>query len=156
ATGVVLALSQSALAYDTAANRSRVAVRVSAPGVQAPWSWIVAVRGSVVASGSTSHASVDVAVSNDCSITPMSPTARITDALGQTAAAATRLDASRCPPPPDHAYAWDRILASPTLDEASFVDRLRATGSPTLGAGPAIYRQLVRGGINPAFALGMF
>ncbi|MGP1674073.1 MAG: hypothetical protein ACTS8Z_02520, partial [Candidatus Limnocylindrales bacterium] len=44
----------------------------------------------------------------------------------------------------------------PTLTEDSFVDRLRAVGSPALAEGRAIYRTLVNGGVNPAFALGTF
>jgi hypothetical protein len=151
-----VAISQSALSYDSATNRSIVAVTTIAPDAQVPWTWIVAVRGHVVASGSSSAASVTVTVTNDCWITSKSVTTRVTDSLGRTADAAATLRASSCPPPPTHRYDRDRILARPTLSEASFVDRLRATDSPALQAGSAIYRRLVRTGVNPAFALGMF
>ena len=110
----------------------------------------------MVASGSTSDPTVTTTVTNDCSITTMSVTTMVTDSLGQSGRAAAILDPSSCPPPPAHGYAGDRILARPTLSEASFVDRLRAVGSPTLASGPAIYRRLIRAGVNPGFALGMF
>ena len=127
-----------------------------APDAQVPWSWIVAVRGRVVASGSTSTSSVTTTVTNTCAITTKSVTTLVTDGLGRTADAAATLSPSLCPPPPTLRYDRDRILARPTLNGASFVDRLRAADSPALGAGPAIYRKLVRAGVNPAFALGMF
>ena len=151
-----VAISQSAMSYDSATNRATVAVTTIAPDAVAPWTWIVAVRGRVVASGSSSAASVTNTVTNDCSITSMSVTTRVTDGLGRTADAAATLSASSCPPPPAHRYDRDGILARPTLSEASFVDRLRAADSPALAAGPDIYRRLVRSGVNPAFALGMF
>ena len=149
-------LSQSAVGYDATTNRSLVSVTVSPSGADAPWTWIVAVRGHVVASGSTSDPAVTATVTNDCSITTMSVTTFVTDGLEQSGRAAAILDSSACPPPPAHAYAGDRILARPTLSEASFVDRLRAVGSPTLGSGSAIYRRLIRAGVNPGFAFGMF
>jgi hypothetical protein len=149
-------LSQSVVSYDAATNRSVVSVTVIPSGGAAPWTWIVAVRGSVVASGATSDPTVTTTVTNDCSITTMSVTTLVTDGLGRSSGAAAILDPSSCPPPPAHAYAGDRILARPTLNKASFVDRLRAVGSPTLAAGPAIYRRLVRSGVNPGFALGTF
>ena len=153
---LLVTLSQSAISYDPATNRSRVAVSVIPFGAEPPWTWTVAVRGTVVASGSTSDASISVTVTNACSITSMSITNQVVDSLGRAAGAASTLDSSLCPPPPAHAYAWDRILARPTLNEASFVDRLRAVGSPALTAGPAIYEKLVGAGVNPAFALGTF
>jgi hypothetical protein len=153
---LLITLSQSAISYDPATNRSRVAVSVTPFGAEPPWSWSVAVRGTVVASGATTDASVRVTVTNACSITSMSVTTRVVDSLGRAAGAASTLDPSLCPPPPAHAYTSDRILARPTLNEASFVDRLRAVGSPALGAGPAIYEKLVGAGVNPAFALGTF
>ena len=156
AADVVVDLSQSSVTYDATRNRSQVAITVSPAGAAAPWTWIVAVRGHVVASGSTSDTSVTTTVANTCSITTMSVTTRVTDALGRSAGAAEILDPSLCPPPPVHSYGGDRILARPTLSEASFVDRLRAVGSPALTPGPAIYRRLIRAGVNPAFALGMF
>ena len=144
------------MSYDSATNRSSVAVTVFAPDAQVPLTWIVAVRGRVVASGSSSASSVTTTVTNVCSITTKSVTTRVTDSLGRTADAAATLSPSLCPPPPTHRYDRDRILARPTLSEASFVDRLRAADSPALAAGPAIYRRLVRAGVNPSFALGMF
>ena len=86
----------------------------------------------------------------------MSVTARVTDGLGRSADAAATLSGRCARRRPTHRYDRDRILARPTLSEASFVDRLRAVDSPALGAAPAIYRRLVRAGVNPAFALGMF
>jgi hypothetical protein len=149
-------LSQSSVSYDATTNRSQVSVSVIPSGAAAPWTWIVSVRGSVVASGSTSDAGVTAIITNACSITTMSVTTQVTDALGRSGSAASILDPSLCPPPPVHNYAGDRILARPTLNEASFVDRLRAADSPALPAGSAIYGRLVRAGVNPAFALGMF
>lgn len=152
----LVTISQSSTTYDPASNRSGVAIAVIAPDAVAPWTWTVAVRGRTVASGLSSTSSITTAVTNDCSITSKSVTTRVTDGLGRTADAAATLSASLCPPPPRHRYDRDRILARPTLSEASFVDRLRAVDSPALAAGPAIYRRLVRSGVNPAFALGMF
>ena len=149
-------MSQSATGYDPVTNRSLVGVTVSAAGAELPWTWSVAVRGRVVASGSTFDPTIYATVTNECSITSMSVTTRVTDNLGRTAGAASTLDPSLCPPPPAHAYRRDRILARPTLTSDSFVDRLRAAGSPALPAGRAIYRRLVRAGVNPAFALGTF
>ncbi len=151
-----VAISQSAMTYDSATNRSTVEITATAPDAQLPWTWAVAVRGVVVASGSSSAPSTTTTVTNACSITSMSVTARITDGLGRTADAAATLSPSLCPPAPVHRYDRDRILARPTLSEASFVDRLRAADSPALPAGPAIYRRLVRAGVNPSFALGIF
>ena len=151
-----VAISQSALSFDSATNRAMVTVTTIAPGAQVPWTWTVAVRGRVVASGSSSATSVTTTVMNDCRITSMSVTSQITDSLGRTADAATTLSSSLCPPPLARRYDRDRILAQPTLSKASFVDRLRAADSPALAAGPAIYRRLLRAGVNPAFALGMF
>jgi hypothetical protein len=151
-----VAISQSVTSYDSATNRSAVAVTVIASDAVAPWTWIVAVRGRIVASGSGSGTEITTSVANDCSITTKSVTARVIDGLGRTADAAATLSPSLCPPPPAHPYDRDRILARPTLNEASFVDRLRAADSPALRPGPAIYRRLVRSGVNPAFALGMF
>ncbi len=80
----------------------------------------------------------------------------MTDTDARTASVAATLDRTLCPPPPNYPHARDRILAGPTLTETSFVDRLRAVGSPALGEARAIYRTLVSGGVNPAFALGTF
>ncbi len=156
ADDVFVDLSQSSVSYDPGTNRSLVEITVVPTGATAPWTWVVAVRGSVVASGSTSDAAISTTVTNVCSITSMSVTTQVTDSLGRAASAAAILDPSLCPPPPAHAYGGDRILARPTLSESSFVDRLRAVGSPTLPVGPAIYRRFLRTGVNPAFALGMF
>ena len=149
-------MTQTALSYDATTNKARVRVTVTASGAAAPWDYTVAVRGTTVNSGTSSAASVSVTVTNDCSITTQSVTAQVTDDLGRTAGTAATLNRSLCPPPPDYPHARDKILAGPTLTEASFVDRLRAVGSPALAEGRSIYRTLVAGGVNPAFALGTF
>ena len=149
-------MSQSGVSYDASTNRARVRVTVTPTGAELPWRYVVAVRGTAVASGTSSAASVAVLVTNNCSITTQSVTGSVTDALDRTAGAAATLDRSLCPPPPNYPHARDRILAGPTLTEASFVDRLRAVGSPALSEARSIYRTLVAGGVNPAFALGTF
>jgi hypothetical protein len=151
-----VAIRQSALSYDAATNQARVRVTVTPSGAVAPWRWTVAVRGTNVAGGETEALSVAVTVTNACSITTQSVTATVSDAAGRTAGVAATLDRSLCPPPPDVPHARDRILAGPTLTEDSFVDRLRAVGSPALAEGRSIYRTLVSAGVNPAFALGTF
>jgi hypothetical protein len=156
AAAVTVALTQSALSYDGATNRAQVRVTVTPTGAAAPWSWSIAVRGTTVASGSSSGASVSATVTNNCSITTMSVTASVTDSASQTATAAATLDRSLCPPPPNVPHGRDKILAGPTLTENSFIDRLRAVGSPALPEGRAIYRTLVNAGVNPAFSLGTF
>jgi hypothetical protein len=149
-------MSQSGVSYDASTNRARVRVTVTPTGAELPWTYVVAVRGTAVASGTSSAASVAVLVTNNCSITTQSVTGTVTDALDRTAGAAATLDRSLCPPPPNYPHARDRILAGPTLTETSFVDRLRAVGSPALGEARSIYRTLVAGGVNPAFSLGTF
>lgn len=153
---LTVALAQAATSYDVATNVATVAVTARPGGQAAPWRYSFAVRGTVVASGSSTDPSVRVALRNACSITTQSVTVSVTDALGRTASVAGTLDRSLCPPPPAYPHAADRILAGPTLTEASFVDRLRAVGSPTLAQASAIYRTLVAAGVNPAFALGTF
>ena len=115
-------------------------VTINASGAAVPWRYAVAVRGTTVATGSTSNASVAVTVTNNCSITTQSVTSTVTDARGRTAGTAATLDRSLCPPPPNVPHAADRILAGPTLTETSFVDWLRAVGSPALSEGRSIYR----------------
>jgi hypothetical protein len=156
AAALTVTMTQSAVSYDAATNKARVRVTVTPTGAAAPWSWSVAVRGTTVASGSSSTASVSVTVTNNCSITTMSVTAQVTDNAGNAGSAAATLDRSLCPPPPNYPHAKDKILAGPTLTENSFVDRLRAVGSPALPEGRAIYRTLVAERVNPAFALGTF
>jgi hypothetical protein len=153
---LTVAMTQSAVSYDSTTNRARVQVTVTPTGATAPWSYAIATRGVNVATGSSSAASITVTVTNECSITTQSITTQVTDAGGATASAAGTLDRTLCPPPPNYPHARDRILAGPTLTENSFVDRLRAVGSPALAEGRAIYRTLVSGGVNPAFALGTF
>lgn len=153
---LAVSLHQAAQSYDAATNKAQVAVTIGAATATAPWTYTLAVRGATVASGSSSAPSVTITVTNDCSITTMSVSAQATDAAGSTGSAAATLDRSLCPAPPAFPHARDRILAGPTLTEASFVDRLRAVGSPALAEGRAIYRTLVGGGVNPAFALGTF
>jgi hypothetical protein len=156
AIDLTVTISQAAITHDAATNRADVAVTVLPTGAELPWAWSVSVRGTQVASGTTSDASVTTTVINDCSITSMSVTAQVADALGRSSSAAGTLDRSKCPPTPAYPHARDRIIAGPTLTEDSFVDRLRAVGSPALKEGRAIYRTLVDGGVNPAFALAMF
>ena len=151
-----VAIGQSAQSHDPATNKAQVAVTIHAPAAVTPWSYTLAVRGTTVASGTSSEPTTTITVTNDCSITTVSVTADVSDAAGSTGAAAGTLDRSLCPPPPSFPYARDRIIAGPTLTEASFVDRLRAVGSPALPEGRDIYRTLVAGGVNPAFALGTF
>ena len=156
AATLTVTLTQAATSYDSATNRAQVRVTVTPTGAEAPWSWSVAVRGTTVASGSSPDASASVTVTNNCSITTMSVTAQVTDNAGNAGSAATTLDRSLCPPPPNYPHAKDKILAGPTLTENSFVDRLRAVGSPALPEARAIYRTLVAERVNPAFALGTF
>lgn len=156
AADLTVSMSQSAISYDATTNKARVRITVTPTGAELPWAWAVAVRGTVVASGSTSDASINTTVTNDCSITTMSVTSSVTDNLGRTVGAASTLNRSLCPPPPNYPHAQDKILAGPTLTEDSFVDRLRAVGSPALSEGRPIYRTLVGAGVNPAFALGTF
>lgn len=154
--GLAVSMSQVATSYASATNRAQIRVTVTPSGAVAPWSYTVAVRGTTVASGTSSASDVSVNVTNNCSITTQSVTAQVTDGSGRTAGTAATLDRSLCPPPPAHPHARDRIIAGPTLTENSFVDRLRAVGSPALAEGRAIYRTLVGAGVNPAFALGTF
>ena len=156
AADVTVSLTQTALSYDAATNRAQVRVTITPSGAVAPWDWSIAVRGTTVTSGTSSNASVSATVTNNCSITTQSVTASVTDGGGGTGSAASTLDRSLCPPPPDVPHARDHILAGPTLTEDSFVDRLRAVSSPALSEGRAIYRTLVSAGVNPAFALGTF
>jgi hypothetical protein len=153
---LVVTMAQSGISYNATTNRAQIRVTITAQGAAAPWRYSVAVRGTTVTSGTSSAASVAVTVTNDCSITTQSVTAQVTDALDRTVGTAATLDRSLCPAPPNYPHARDKILAGPTLTEASFVDRLRAVGSPALGEARAIYRTLVNGGVNPAFSLGTF
>ena len=151
-----VALGQRAITLDPDTNKATVRITATPGGFVAPWRYEIAVRGGVVASGESTAESVTVTVVNDCSITTQSVGVEVTDAADRTAGVAATLDRSLCPPPPDVPHASDRILAGPTLTEASFVDRLRAVGSPALAEGRDIYRTLVAAGVNPAFALGTF
>src|SRR5690349_1677677 len=151
-----VAMSQSGVSYDATTNKARVRVTITPTNAVDPWRYAVAVRGTTVVSGSVTGSSVAVTVTNDCSITTQSVTATVTDAQNRTASAASTLDRSLCPPPPDVPHARDHIIAGPTLTEDSFVDRLRAVSSPALSEGRSIYRSMVAGGVNVAFALGTF
>ncbi len=153
---LTVTMSQTSTSYTASNNFARVAVTVNAPDATAPWSYVIAVRGTTVASGTSSAGSAVVTVTNNCSITTQSVSVQVTDGVGRTGGAAATLDRALCPPPPNYPHARDRILAGPTLTETSFVDRLRAVGSPALAEGRSIYRTLVNGGVNPAFALGTF
>ncbi len=149
-------MAQRSTTYNASTNVAQVLVTVTVTGGTAPWQYAIAVRGTVVASGSTSNPVISATVTNNCSISTQSITASVTDSTAQTAGAAASLDRGLCPPPPNVPHAADHIIAPPTLSQASFVDRLRATGSPALGEGNAIYTTLVTAGVNPAFALGTF
>ena len=153
---LTVTMAQDSVSYDASTNRARVTITINPANAVAPWRYTIAVRGTTVVSGTTSAASVSATVTNDCSITTQSVTATVTDGAARTAGAASTLDRALCPPPPNYPHARDRIIAGPTLTETSFVDRLRAVGSPALGEGRSIYRTLVDGGINPAFSLGTF
>ena len=48
---LIVDLSQASVSYDPGTNRSLVSVTVTPTGAAAPWTWVVAVRGGVVASG---------------------------------------------------------------------------------------------------------
>jgi hypothetical protein len=151
-----VSLAQQPGAYDPSSDRATVTVSVAPLGFDATWQYAVAVRGSVVRSGTASGGGVTVEVSNRCAIRSQSVTVSVTDATGHVASDAAILDRSPCPPLAVAPHQRERILARPTLGEASFVDRLRATGSPTLRKGGKIYRTFLKHGVNPAFALGMF
>ena len=153
---LAVSLRQQASTYDPATNKARIVATATPTGAVAPWQYAFSVLGSVAASGESDAGSVAVTVVNNCSITTQSLTVSITDAAGRTAGAAATLDRSLCPPPPAVPHASDRIMAGPTLTEDSFVDRLRAVGSPALPEAREIYRALVSAGVNPAFALGTF
>ena len=156
AADLTIVMTQAPVSYDATTNKARIRVTVTPTGAENPYSWAVAVRGTTVASGSSSDASVSATVTNYCSITTMSLTSSVTDNLSRTAGASSTLDRSLCPPTPNYPHARDKILAGPTLTEDSFVDRLRAVGSPALRESRAIYRTMISGGVNPAFALGTF
>ena len=149
-------MAQSGVSYDATTNKARIRVTITPANAVDPWRYAVAVRGTTVVSGSVTGSSVAVTVTNDCSITTQSVTATVTDAQNRTASAASTLDRSLCPPPPDVPHARDHIIAGPTLTEDSFVDRLRAVSSPALSEARSIYRTLVAGGVNVAFSLGTF
>ena len=151
-----VAMSQSGVSYDSTTNKARVRVTITPTNAVDPWRYAVAVRSATVVSGSVTGSSVSVTITNDCSITTQSVTSTVTDAQNRTASAASTLDRSLCPPPPAYPHARDHIIAGPTLTEDSFVDRLRAVSSPALSEGRYIYRAMVAGGVNVAFALGTF
>ena len=151
-----VAIRQQPSSYDAATNKETVSVDLVVGNAASPFRYDVAVRGAVVSTGSSSTSPVTLALIDNCSITTQSVTVALTDAAGATASAAATLDHSLCPPPPNVPHARDRILAGPTLTRASFIDHLRAVGSPALREGGAIYDTLIAGGVNPAFALGTF
>jgi hypothetical protein len=153
---MTVTLTQQAVSYVASTNTSRVAVTIKSAGASIPWAYVVAVRGMTVATGVADGPTATVTVDNACSVYSQSVTVTVTDALARTAQAAATLSRSLCPPPPAVPFATARILAGPTLTQTSFVDRLRAVGSPALAEGKVIYQTLVDGGVNPAFALGMF
>lgn len=151
----IVTISQSALSIGPT-NLETVAVTGHFTGFVAPYHFVFAVRGTAVASGDDSVPDLTRNLVDNCSITTQSVSVTITDAAGLTGTASTTLDHSLCPPPPAVDHAADRIIAGPTLTKASFIDRLRAVGSPAYPSGSAIYDELVRTGVNPAFALGLY
>jgi hypothetical protein len=151
-----LAMSQLGVAYDAGRNSAAVDVTVAPQGFDAAWQFELAVRGTVVRAGSSTDGSVTVRVSNGCALRSQSVTVVIGDASGHAASAAGILDRSACPPLADAPFERQRILARPTITKASFVDRLRAAGSPALAKGAELYVTFVDKGVNPSFALGMF
>jgi len=109
-------MAQSGVSYDSTTNKARVRVTITPTNAVDPWRYVVAVRGTTVVSGSVTGSSVAVTITNDCSITTQSVTSTITDAQNRTASAASTLDRSLCPPPPDYPHARDHIIAGPTLN----------------------------------------
>jgi hypothetical protein len=152
---LAVGIAQLATAYNATANEATVSVTVSAPAATAPFAYTVAVRGTTIATGSAS-APVTVIATNPCSVYTVSLTATVTDAIGATGSAATTLSRALCPAPPAVAHARDHIIAGATLTQASFMDQLRAKGSPALAQGASIYKTLVAARVNPAYALGTF
>jgi hypothetical protein len=152
---IAVGLTQVATAYESATNQATVRVTLSAPSATVPFSYTLAVRGAVIASGSASGP-VTVTATNPCSVYTVSLTAAVADAAGTTGSAAATLSRALCPPPPAVAHARDRIVAGATLTQASFIDQLRARGSPALAQGASIYNALVAARVNPALALGQF
>ena len=149
-------IQQVAVSLDTATNKETVRVTGRTAGFVAPYHYAFAVRGATVASGVASASTVTVNLLDNCSTTTQSVTFTVTDALGLTVTAATTLDHSLCPAPPAANHAGDLVMAGPTITSASFVDRLRAVGSPAFASGAAIFAALLVDGINPSFALGVF
>jgi hypothetical protein len=151
-----LAISQKAVAYDVNTNRRTIDITLT-PGMQvAPWQYTVTIGGGVVTSGKASTPTIVTRQSYNCAAPNQALAAAITDGAAGTAGATAVLNRTMCPATPQLARASDRIKAGPTLTETSFIARLRTVGSPALPEGSAIYRTLVAGGINPAFALGVF
>ena len=152
---VTATISQGAVKID-ASNRETVSVTGHFGAFTAPYHYTFGVRGVAVLSGNASTPTVTVNILNNCSITTQSVSVSITDAGGLSSGATSTLDHSLCPPPPAVNHGGDHILAGPTLTSRSFVDRLRAVGSPALASGSAIYSELIATGVNPGFALGLF
>jgi hypothetical protein len=152
---LTVGIAQVATAYNAVTNEATVSVTLSAPDATAPFTYSVAVRGTAIASGSASGP-VTVVATNPCSVYTVSLTATVTDALGATGSAAATMSRALCPAPPAVAHAGDHIMAGATLTQASFMDQLRAKGSPALAQGASIYKTLVAARVNPAFALGTF
>jgi hypothetical protein len=156
AAAPTLALAQKAVAYDKNTNRRTVDITLKPANQVAPWQYKVTIAGTVVASGTATTATILTRQVYNCSAPNQALGASLTDAAAATASATATLDRTMCPATPQLPHAADRIKAGPTLTEASFIGRLRSVSSPALPEGSAIYRTLVGGGINPAFALGTF
>jgi hypothetical protein len=151
-----LAISQKPVAYDQNSNRRTVDITLTSAKHVAPWGYAVTVGGAVVASGTATTPTIVTRQSYNCAAPNQALAATVTDGSARMAVATAVLNRTMCPATPQLARASDRIKAGPTLTEASFIARLRTVGSPALPEGSAIYRTLVAGGINPAFALGVF
>jgi hypothetical protein len=152
---ITATISQSPVSISST-NLETVAVTGHFTGFVAPYQYVFSVRGVAVTSGDDSLPDLTKPLVNNCSITTQSVSVTITDAGGLTATASAILDHSLCPPPPSVNHAADRVLAGPTLTKASFIDRLRAVSSPAYASGSAIYDELIRTGVNPAFSLGLY
>ncbi len=151
-----ITIAQKAVAYDKTTNRRTVDITLTPANHVVPWQYKVTIAGSVVASGTSTAKSLVTRESYNCSAPNQALATTLTDSALSTASAQTTLNRTMCPSTPQLVHASDRIKAGPTLTEASFVARLKSVSSPALPEGAAIYKVLIAGGINPAFALGTF
>jgi hypothetical protein len=156
AVAPTITIAQKAVAYDKSTNRRTVDITLTPANHVVPWQYKVTIAGSVVAGGTSTARSLVTRESYNCSAPNQALATTLTDSALSTASAKTTLNRTMCPSTPQLVHASDRIKAGPTLTEASFVARLKSVSSPALPEGAAIYKVLISGGINPAFALGTF